>query len=251
MKDLVKVKKIITHSGKFHTDDVMSTVFLLKMKPDLEVIRIDEYETDDFNEEELVFDIGGGMFDHHGPEREINDYGHPFSSFGKLWRAYGREFLKNYGFTNVEKAYNLFYDYYVSKIDLGDNNGYINVKPRFFENELILTGTIGTADKPVVMWKDYLELKENGITIADTETAAIEYICRANEVECVVIKGISDFPKNEAETSNEDSHEEQLNTFLENIPKIMTKIFDEYLVYALRCNINYKEYESKPTTIRK
>lgn len=120
-----------------------------------------------------------------------------------------------------------------------------------FENELILTGTIGTADKPVVMWKDYLELKENGITIADTESAAIEYICRANEVECVVIKGISDFPKNEAETSNEDSHEEQLNTFLENIPKIMTKIFDEYLVYALRCNINYKEYESKSTTIRK
>ena len=84
MKDLVKVKKIITHSGKFHTDDVMSPVFLLKMKPDLEVIRIDEYETDDFNEEELVFDIGGGMFDHHGPEREINDYGDPFSSFGKL-----------------------------------------------------------------------------------------------------------------------------------------------------------------------
>ncbi len=39
------------------------------------------------------------------------------------------------------------------------------------------------------------------------------YICRANGVECIVIKGISDFPKNEAETSNEESHEEQLNTF--------------------------------------
>ena len=65
-----------------------------------------------------------------------------------------------------------------------------------FENESILTGTIGTADKPVVMWKDYLELKENNITIADTESAAIMYICRANDVECIVIKGISDFPKN-------------------------------------------------------
>ena len=32
------------------------------------------------------------------------------------------------------------------------------------------TGTIGTADKAVVMWKDYLELKENNITIADTES---------------------------------------------------------------------------------
>lgn len=118
-----------------------------------------------------------------------------------------------------------------------------------FNDERILTGTIGTADKAVVMWKDYLELKENGITIADTESAAIEYICRANGVECIVVKGISDFPKNEAETSNEDLYEKQLNIFLENIPKIMTKIFDEYLVYALRTNVNYKEYESKPTKI--
>lgn len=40
------------------------------------------------------------------------------------------------------------------------------------------TGTIGTADKAVVMWKDYLELKENHITIADTEAGAIAYICK-------------------------------------------------------------------------
>ena len=120
-----------------------------------------------------------------------------------------------------------------------------------FDDEEILTGTIGTADKPVVMWKDYLELKENGITIADTESAAIEYRCRANDVESIVIKGISDFPKNEEETSNEDSNEEQLNTFLENISKIMTKIFDKYLIYALKTNVHYKGYKSKPTIIRK
>ena len=47
------------------------------------------------------------------------------------------------------------------------------------------------------------------------------------------------------------SSEEKLNTFLENIPKIMTKIYDHYLVYALRTSINYQEYESKSTTIKK
>ena len=31
----------------------------------------------------------------------------------------------------------------------------------------------------------------------------------------------------------------------------MTKIYDHYLVYALRTSINYQEYESKPTTIKK
>ena len=99
----------------------------------------------------------------------------------------------------------------------------------------MLTGTIGTADKAVVMWKDYLELKENSITIADTESAAIAYICKANNIECVIIKGISDFPTNEQETSNE----EQLNSFITNIPIIMNKIVDEYLPLVLKSSVKY------------
>ena len=99
----------------------------------------------------------------------------------------------------------------------------------------VLTGTIGTADKAVVMWKDYLELKKNGITIADTESAAIAYICKANNVECIIIKGISDFPTNKQETLNG----EQLNSFLTNVPIIMNKIMDEYLSLALKLSVKY------------
>lgn len=105
------------------------------------------------------------------------------------------------------------------------------------------TGTLGTADKPVVMWKDYLELKENDITIADTESAAIAYICRENNVECVVIKGISDFPTNEEE--KEDSYENQLNVYLSNIPIIMNKIIDNYLEFAIKNHFTYKENTTK------
>ena len=99
----------------------------------------------------------------------------------------------------------------------------------------VLTGTIGTADKAVVMWKDFLELKENCITIADTEFAAIAYICKANNVECIIIKGISDFPTNEKE-----KQDEQLNTFSTNVPIIMNKIIDEYLPLALQSSIKYR-----------
>lgn len=99
----------------------------------------------------------------------------------------------------------------------------------------VLTGTIGTADKAVVLWKDYLELKENCITIADTESAAIAYICKANNVECIIIKGISDFPTNEKE-----KQDEQLNTFSTNVPIIMNKIIDEYLPLALQSSIKYR-----------
>jgi adenosylhomocysteine nucleosidase len=91
------------------------------------------------------------------------------------------------------------------------------------------TGTIGTADKAVVMWKDYLELKENEITIADTEAGAIAYICKKNDVECIIIKGISDFPTDERNSDKFESNIVQINVYLENTPKVMNKIFGKYL----------------------
>lgn len=109
----------------------------------------------------------------------------------------------------------------------------------------IKTGIIGTADKPVVMWKDYIELKENNITIADTESSAIAYICKANNVECIIIKGISDFPTNEINSSKEKSYEEQINTFLINIPIIMNKIIDNYLIKAINTKVEYLEPKKK------
>ena len=91
------------------------------------------------------------------------------------------------------------------------------------------TGIISTADKAVVMWDDFLELKENNVTIADTESAAIAYICKMNNIECVIVKGISDFAINEKYTDKKTSNNEQLNIYIENTPKVMRKIFDEYL----------------------
>lgn len=91
------------------------------------------------------------------------------------------------------------------------------------------TGVLGTADKPLVMWNDYLILNEAGITIVDTEAAGIGYICKINNIPVLVVKGISDFPNNENESDKIISHEEQYKIFIENIPVIMNKIFKEYL----------------------
>ena len=73
------------------------------------------------------------------------------------------------------------------------------------------------------MWEDFLELKNNNITIADTESAAIAQVCKMNNIKCLIIKGISDFPKN-INNSNE-----QFNEFVDNVPKVMKTIFDDYL----------------------
>lgn len=138
----------------------------------------------------------------------------------------------------VKETEPLIKDSFTVEYDLSDLNG-------------LNTGTLGTADKPVVMWNDYIELKNNGITIADTESAAIAYICKANDVECIVIKGISDFPTNENETSKEASQEGQLNCFLTNIPIIMNNILDNYLEFAIKSHISYSNYIPEEVSIKR
>lgn len=90
-----------------------------------------------------------------------------------------------------------------------------------------ITGTIGTADKAVVMYNDYIELQQNGITIADTESACIAYICKRNGIKCFIIKGISDSPKNSSDPKAQN--EQQIAVYIENTPKCMNIILKDYL----------------------
>lgn len=54
-------------------------------------------------------------------------------------------------------------------------------------------------------------------------------MCKKNNIDVLIIKGISDFPTNEEESTKEISYEEQYKIFTSNIPIIMNKIFDNYL----------------------
>ena len=137
MTNLNLVKKGVTHAGRFHTDDVLCTVLLKKLIPSIVIERTNECEYDDTFDDVIVYDIGRGEFDHHQLVREINEFGQPYSAFGKLWRAFGRELLESQGFTKIEEAFNKFNRFYVSKVDEGDNNSYKYVK-HFMENNYIV-----------------------------------------------------------------------------------------------------------------
>ena len=67
------------------------------------------------------------------------------------------------------------------------------------------------------------------ITIVDTEASGIAYVCKMNNVKIIIIKGISDFPTDESLSTKELSHEKQYNCFVQNIPIIMNKIFNDYI----------------------
>lgn len=137
MKNLKNIKTGITHAGKFHTDDVISTAFIQYFSPEMKIVRVNEYENQEDRDDEIVYDIGLGEFDHHQEERRVDDNGHPYCAFGLLWETYGREYLENNGFKNIEDAFELFKERYVFKIDEGDNEGYKNLRD-FTENDLIM-----------------------------------------------------------------------------------------------------------------
>ena len=137
MINLKTITKAITHGGKFHTDDVLSTVLIKMLNPNIVIERVNEYEGDDSDENVIVYDIGFGEFDHHQQSNEVNKFGHKYSAFGKLWTVYGKELLEQKGFKKIEDAYSTFYRFYVDKVDQGDNESYRNVK-HFIENSLII-----------------------------------------------------------------------------------------------------------------
>ena len=86
------------------------------------------------------------------------------------------------------------------------------------------TCCIGTSDLPLIHRERCELLKSRGITLVDMESAAIVHTCFVNSIECIVIKGISDFPGN----YNYDD-EAQFMEYVNNIPLVMNKIFDLYL----------------------
>lgn len=107
---------VYTHGGVFHADDVFTAAALLKINPELKVVRTFKPPTEDTA---LVFDIGNGKYDHHGEAEYRSWYPEcPYAAFGKIWREVG-EYLCN---GSKEAAMSVEKDL-VAEIDFTDNVG--------------------------------------------------------------------------------------------------------------------------------
>ena len=94
----IKEANAITHAGSFHADDIFSTIFLSKLK-DIYLYRTNELEEQ--IDGKIIYDIGRGEFDHHGENARIRANGIKYSSFGLLFEAYGKEYLKKQQVQNI------------------------------------------------------------------------------------------------------------------------------------------------------
>ncbi|MFA4975118.1 MAG: MYG1 family protein [Candidatus Paceibacterota bacterium] len=117
------LKKLITHNGSFHTDDVFAaatlSLVLEKMGEDFEIIRTRDEEI--IKNGDYVFDVGGiydeekNRFDHHQKGGAGKRYEIEYSSFGLVWKKYGIEL------TESEKIVEIVDRHLVAPIDASDN----------------------------------------------------------------------------------------------------------------------------------
>lgn len=112
--------KAITHTGVFHADDVFCSALLKILNPDIDIQRVRSVPDDIDPATTIVFDIGGGEFDHHNTELKLRPDGDadrpatPYSAFGLLWKAFGKLLVDDIGWETIDNSL-------VIPIDLHDN----------------------------------------------------------------------------------------------------------------------------------
>lgn len=98
------MKKLVTHNGGFHADDVVAYAILQlvldKRGESYEIIRTRDLEI--IKNADIVFDVGGvydpvvDRYDHHQPDRAgSRENGILYAAAGLVWKHFGRELCEN------------------------------------------------------------------------------------------------------------------------------------------------------------
>ena len=125
LRNLVK-SGCITHSGRFHADDILSAALLkiVGIISDVSVIKRVGQVPQEFDG--LAFDIGEGEFDHHQSNARVRPNGDKYAAFGLLWNAIGVEYIMEKYQTDLQtatQAAEKFDSDFVTPMDLTDNFG--------------------------------------------------------------------------------------------------------------------------------
>jgi len=130
----IKEANLITHTSTFHPDDVFSTMFLSKFIENPIVCRT--ADPTNHKEDAIVYDIGFGKFDHHGPDAKTRNNNLKYCSFGLLWKEYGKEYLRTLKPVDVELLWEAIDKKLVMQIDAIDNGVFPEIKADFYLTDL-------------------------------------------------------------------------------------------------------------------
>ncbi len=121
--------KVVTHSGRFHADDVFAAAILEAALDSVELVRSRDAEV--IAAADLVFDVGGiydaesRRYDHHMRDLPRRPDGMPYSSVGLIWRDFGRSALPDLApgiqDGDIEAVWRAIDDELILVIDQADN----------------------------------------------------------------------------------------------------------------------------------
>ncbi|PSK87598.1 uncharacterized UPF0160 family protein [Limimaricola soesokkakensis] len=123
------ITHLVTHSGGFHADELLSSVILTRLFPDAELVRSRDKAWITPGEGRIIYDVGGQydavarIFDHHQKPNPLREDGQPYSSFGLVWAQYGRDYLRALDVPehDIDAIHASFDRGFVLPVDLLDN----------------------------------------------------------------------------------------------------------------------------------
>lgn len=120
---------LVTHSGGFHADELLSSVILTRLFPAARLLRTRDPEWITPAGDRVIYDVGRAydaerlIFDHHQKDAPLREDGQPLSSFGLIWRHFGRDYLRalEVPASDIEGIHASFDRGFVLPVDLVDN----------------------------------------------------------------------------------------------------------------------------------
>lgn len=125
----MSITQLVTHSGGFHADELLSSVVLTQLFPAAELIRTRDAEITSPGAGKIIYDVGRdydvdqGIFDHHQRPNPLREDGQPYSSFGLIWKHFGHDYLRALDVPEADLDYvhHGFDRGFVLPVDLLDN----------------------------------------------------------------------------------------------------------------------------------
>jgi uncharacterized UPF0160 family protein len=123
------VTHLVTHSGGFHADELLSSVVLSRLYPEAVLMRSRDPEWIAPGPGKIIYDVGRDyvpeslIFDHHQRPNPLRTDGQPFSSFGLIWKHFGHAYLRALDVpeAHLDETHASFDQSFVLPIDLMDN----------------------------------------------------------------------------------------------------------------------------------
>lgn len=121
-------RRLITHDGNFHADDVLATVIITCVYPGIEVVRTRDLSG--VTDNDILVDVGHeydeerNRFDHHQKDFDLKweNSRVPLASAGLVWATYGTQYIKNrFSIYVSDDVISRVYHNFIREIDGRDN----------------------------------------------------------------------------------------------------------------------------------